>query len=57
MEHGLQPRPACVVVCLGCANKSRWEQPFPTLEAAERWKRAHTERYGHEQFDTVEATP
>ena len=48
-------RPACVVTCRDCAGPNQWEQPFPTLDAAERWKAEHTRRYGHDNYDTVEA--
>lgn len=56
MEHGLQPRPACCVVCLDCASKTRWEQPFPTEDAAARWRAEHTRRHGHNNYETVETS-
>lgn len=52
----MSDKPACAVVCLDCTNRNRWEQPFPTLDAADRWKREHTNRYGHTTYETVEAS-
>lgn len=50
-----EPRPACAVVCLDCSPRHRWPQPFPTTDAADRWKAQHTRQYGHNNFETVEA--
>lgn len=48
-------KPACTVTCRECSPRHRWEQPFPTVEAADRWKVAHTRAYGHDDYETVEA--
>lgn len=54
-DRGMSDRPACTVVCLDCSPRHRWEQPFPSLEAADRWQQAHTAQWGHERFDRVVA--
>ena len=28
-------------------------QPFPTVDAADRWKAAHTRQYGHTTFEQI----
>jgi hypothetical protein len=51
----MSDEPAILLVCADCDPARRWPQPFPSVEAARRWRDSHRDLYGHEHVER--ATP